>query len=164
MCYNILNNKNEGKNLLNYYIIKSNNVERDSFIWNLIGSTLNSFQSIIMLVFITRITNLIDAGIFSIAYTNSILLLNIGKFGMRNFQVSDITEEFNFFEYKFSRYLTTATMLIVSIIYIFFTYLTHNYSINKVLITFILCVYKSTDSIEDVYHGLYQKKGRLDIR
>lgn len=149
--------------MLKKFFTNSDNIEKDSFVWNLIGSTLNAFQSVIMLVIITRVTNLNDAGIFSIAYANSILLLNIGKYGMRNFQVSDFNSEFSFDEYKKSRYITISAMILCSVIYIVIVSQTNNYSLNKSLIIFFMCLYKAIDAIEDVYHGHYQNNNRLDI-
>ena len=145
------------------FLTKSENIERESYIWNLIGSTLNAFQSVIMLAVITRVTNLNDAGIFTIAYANSILMLNIGKYGMRNFQVSDYDSQFSFSEYKLSRLYTTLAMVSVSLIYILIISNLNDYSVTKSLTVLIMCVYKAIDSFEDVYHGLFQQENRLDI-
>ncbi len=149
--------------MLKQFFISSKNPERESYIWNLIGSTLNAFQSVIMLVIITRVTSLNDAGIFSIAYANSVLLLNIGKYGMRNYQVSDYKSVFSFSEYKNSRIITSLSMLIVSALYVLIAAKINDYSVNKSLIIFVMCIYKTIDALEDVYHGLYQKNNRLDI-
>lgn len=70
---------------LRKYLITSNNIERDGFIWNMVGSMLTAFQSVILLMILTRTVGLINAGIFTIAYANANLFLNIGKYGMRNF-------------------------------------------------------------------------------
>ena len=130
------------------FLTKSENIERESYIWNLIGSTLNAFQSVIMLAVITRVTNLNDAGIFTIAYANSILMLNIGKYGMRNFQVSDYDSQFSFSEYKLSRLYTTLAMVSVSLIYILIISNLNDYSVTKSLTVLIMCVYKAIDSLK----------------
>ena len=65
-----------------------------------------AFQSVIMLMIITRTLNLYEAGVFTLANASANLFLNIGKYGMRNFQVSDVKREYNFREYYISRILT----------------------------------------------------------
>ena len=81
------------------FLIQSDNIERDSFIWNMAGSMIMAFQSVIMLMILTRVLGLIEAGVFTIAYANANLFLTIGKYGVRNFQVSDVTGQFTFREY-----------------------------------------------------------------
>ena len=120
-----------GKNNFLYY---SNNIERDSYLWNMFGSMLNAFQSVIFLVVLTRIVDLKESGFFVIAYANANLFLNIGKYGMRNFQVSDVNDQFSFKEYKYSRFITTFLMIIVSIIYVVIVGHLNEYSHEKSMI------------------------------
>lgn len=145
------------------YLMKSDNREKDSFIWNIASSMLMAFQSVILLMILTRTVGLVDAGIFTIAYANANLFLNIGKYGMRNFQVSDVNNQFSFKEYLNSRWITTAAMLIVSVVYVIYAASTKNYTVEKTMIIVWMCLFKLPDSIEDVYYGDYQKKGRLDV-
>ena len=145
------------------FILNSSNTERESFIWNMAGSLLMAFQSVIFLMILTRTVGLIASGIFTIAYANANLFLNIGKFGMRNYQVSDVKKEFSFHEYLRSRWITTAAMTLVSIAYVIYTSKANNYSFEKSQIIVWMCLFKVSDSLEDVYYGEYQKKGRLDI-
>jgi hypothetical protein len=56
---------------------------------------------------LTSTLNLYEAGVFTLAYASANLFLNIGKYGMRNFQVSDVKRQFNFKEYNTSRIITT---------------------------------------------------------
>ena len=145
------------------FLLRSDNVEKSSFIWNMTGSMLVAFQSVILLMIITRTVGLIEAGIFTIAYANANLFLNIGKYGMRNFQVSDVTRQFSFSEYHMSRRITTLAMLIVSMIYVLWSAFANEYSLEKTAIIIWMCIFKLPDAIEDVYYGDYQKKGRLDV-
>lgn len=148
---------------LKQFLLDNRNIERDSFIWNMLGSLLSAFQSVIMLVILTHTLGLTDAGIFTIAYANANLFLNIGKYGMRYFQVSDIEQQFTFAEYKSSRIFTTITMIAVSVGYTLYTAVARGYSIEKTQIIIWMCLWKAIEAIEDVYHGLYQNKARLDI-
>ena len=117
---------------LNKFIMESNNVTKDSFIWNMIGSMIMAFQSVILLMILTRTVGLIESGIFTIAYANANLFLTIGKYGMRNFQVSDIKGEFSFREYKTSRIITVCTMIILSLGYVLASAIVNEYSFEKV--------------------------------
>lgn len=103
------------------------------------------------------------AGIFTIAYADANLFLTIGKFGVRNFQVSDVRGQFTFGEYRCARRVTTAVMIAVSVCYVFICAYDNSYSVKKALIILWMCLYKAVDAAEDVYYGAYQQHGRLDI-
>lgn len=148
---------------LKHFLLNSKDVTKASFVWNMAGSMLMAFQSVIMLMIITRILNLYEAGVFTLAYASANLFLNIGKYGMRNFQVSDVKHQFTFSDYRTSRIITTLAMLIVSVIYIIVASSQNNYSTDKTWIIVWMCLFKIVDSIEDVYLGLYQQQNRLDI-
>lgn len=145
------------------FLFRSNDIEKSSYIWNMAGSMILAFQSVILLMVITRVIGLEAAGIYTIAYANANLFLTIGKYGMRYFQVSDVKDEYSFPEYLSSRWITTMAMLVVSIIYGIVLSGRDGYSIDKVYIILWMCLFKAVDSLEDVYHGLYQQKGRLDV-
>lgn len=148
---------------LKKFLLDNQNIERDSFLWNMVGSMLMAFQSVIMLMILTRVLGLVDAGIFTIAFANANLFLNIGKYGMRNFQVSDVKRQFTFADYKASRIITTIAMLLTSIGYTLYTAYENTYSIEKTQIIIWMCLFKIVDAVEDIYHGYYQQENRLDI-
>lgn len=148
---------------LEKFLIQSNNIGKDSLVWNMVGSMIMAFQSVIMLMILTRVLGLNEAGIFTIAYANANLFVTIGKYGMRNFQVSDVSEQFLFQEYLISRLFTTFIMILVSVIYVVCIGNENEYSMEKCFVIIWMCLFKVVDSLEDVYHGLYQQKGRLDV-
>lgn len=129
----------------------------------MIGSMLQAFQSVILLMILTRTVGLIQSGIFVIAYANANLFLNIGKYGVRYYQVSDVRGQYSFREYCYSRGITVAVMMLISIIYIICAAISNDYSAEKTGIIFWMCLYKATDAIEDVFLGNYQQHERLDI-
>ena len=150
-------------NKLKHFLLNSKNINKSSFIWNMAGSMLMAFQSVIMLMIITRTLNLYEAGVFTLAYASANLFLNIGKYGMRNFQVSDVKRQFNFKEYNTSRIITTVLMLIVSLVYVVIAKSKNDYNMNKTWIIIWMCLFKIVDSIEDAYLGYYQQENRLDV-
>lgn len=145
------------------FLLSDSNIERNSYIWNMSGSMLVAFQSVIMLMILTRVLGLVEAGILTIAYANANLFQNIGKYGMRNFQVSDVKGEFCFSEYKVSRIVTAIAMIAVSFIYVIYTAINNDYTVEKTQIILWMCLFRVVDVIEDVYCALYQSKNRLDI-
>lgn len=145
------------------FLLNSKDVEKSTIIWNMIGSLLMAFQSVIFLMILTRTVGIVSSGIFTIAYANANLFLNIGKYGVRNYQVSDVKNEYNFKEYLGSRWITTVLMLVMAVVYTLYTAYTNQYSSEKTWIIVWMCLFKLVDSIEDVYVGEYQKRGRLDV-
>lgn len=111
---------------------------------------------------LTRTVGLVVSGIFTIAYANANLFLNIGKYGMRNYQVSDVKKEFSFQDYLTSRWITSILMM-VSVVYVVYTAFSNDYTIEKTWIIIWMCLFKVPDALEDIYYGQYQKKGRLDV-
>ena len=143
--------------------VKNEKNIQHTYFWNMCAGMLNAFQSVILLIFISRLLDTSSVGVFSIAYATANLFLNIGKYGVRNYQVTDIRQEYTFGVYLRTRYLTTVFMLVVSIAYLIFMANQRNYSLTKTLIILVMCILKMVDSLEDVYHGFYQQKNRLDI-
>lgn len=145
------------------FLLDEKNIERDSYIWNMTGSILMAFQSVIMLMILTRVLGLKEAGIFTIAYADANLFLTIGKYGMRNFQVSDVKGQFSFREYWFSRIVTSVGMAFVSVGYVGYARYANGYTNEKSMVIIWMCIFKIIDVVEDIYHGNYQKENRLDV-
>lgn len=145
------------------FLLNSKNIQRDSYIWNMSGSLMAAFQSVILLVILTRTVDLITAGIFTIANANANLFLNIGKFGIRNYQVSDIRREYSFRTYHRLRIYTVVLMASSAVLYTLIASSHYGYTLEKSLIIFWMCIFKLPDAYEDVYYGEYQRNGRLDI-
>lgn len=148
---------------MKHYILYSKNINRDSFLWNMIGSLAMAFQSVILLMILSRIVGLVESGIFTIAYANANLFLTVGKYGVRYYQVSDVRYEFSFKEYCRSRWLTCITMMIISVGYVIYSSIVNSYTSNKSMIILWMCIFKLPDAFEDVYYGEYQRSGRLDV-
>lgn len=142
-------------------VFESKDTQKSTYLWNTAGSMILAFQSVLILVFLTHTAGIAEAGIFTLAYANANLLLNIGKFGMRNFQVTDVTAAYTFREYRASRMVTCMVMLAVSLIYAVAAW-RGGYSFEKSLIMFFMALFRMPDAIEDVYAAQLQKKGRLD--
>lgn len=151
------------KNKVQSFLVLSNDIMKASYRWNLVSSMLFAFQSVIILTVLTRTVGIEKSGIFTIAYASASLFLFIGKYGVRHYQVSDVGNDHTFKDYLTARVISVTAMVLVSIVYALHGVLVKDYSVEKSLIVFFVCLLKVPDAIEDVYYGEYQRKGRLDI-
>ena len=142
---------------------QNNSIERDAYIWNTVSGLLNAFQSVIMLMVLTRVCDVATAGVFTIAYANANLFLNLGKYGVRNFQVSDVNEKYQFAPYHAARLVSVLAMIICGAAWTLWGALAVGYSLDKTLTILMMLIFKAIDAYEDVFHGNYQQHGRLDV-
>lgn len=137
--------------------------QKKNIIWNSIAGLVNASEAVILSMVVTRTNGLEDAGILTIAFAVGNLLITVGKYGVRGYQVTDANDKFNFHNYLYTRYFTTFLMCICSLLYCVYNFFFCDYSMKKVMCIFLICMIYVVESIEDVFGGLYQKKGRLDI-
>ena len=143
--------------------IESNNITRDSYIWNTMSAMLFALQSAIVLLVITRTNGLDDAGVFSIAYAVGSLMYFIGEYGVRKYQVSDVNEEMSFTDYHSHRVVACVLAVIASAVYTAFYYKKGEYTGYKAYIVIMVCLVKTVEAYSEVYFGRYQQVGRLDV-
>ncbi|BDF57949.1 exopolysaccharide biosynthesis protein [Christensenellaceae bacterium] len=137
----------------------TDNLERKIYLWNIIGSMANALASVILLFVVTRVLGANDAGIFTLANSTALMMLTIGFYEMRAFQATDVKGVYSFSDYLMSRFVTVAAMVAASFFFVFAGGYTH----EKAAVMLLLCIYKVFDALEDVFHGLYQQQGRLDV-
>lgn len=134
---------------------------KKTYIWNTIAYILYAFQSPIMLFAISHNCAIEDAGIFSFAFALASLFLCFASFGMRNYQIADLSNRFSFWEYKASRLISFVTSLLIVGGYLFWGFRMKDYSNYKITVIALVCIFKLVEAGEDVFHGCYQKKGAL---
>ncbi len=128
-----------------------------AFIWNMIGSTCYSAASFLYLIAVTRVCGVEIAGFFSLSYATSQLLLQVGRYGMRTFQSTDLEHRFFFSEYCASRVISCLLMLGIGTIYSIFSF-RGEYIVISIFIIFM----KMIDAVEDVFHGNLQQKYHVE--
>lgn len=134
-----------------------------NFRCNMIAGVINALEAIIMVMLVTRVTGIEDAGILTIAFAVGNLFMTVGKFGTRNFQVTDQEEEFSFYNYCKARIFSALIMIIMLLFYVLYSIeLLHSDS-KKIIIIILISTIYLVEVIEDVFCGLYQQKGRLDV-
>lgn len=144
-------------------LYNSKNTGKSAYIWNTLAAMLNAFQTVFILMLISRMDPVMDAGVFTIAFAIGNLMLTIGKYGIRQYQVSDVEEKYSFKEYFIFRIITTFAMIAVSLIYVGYNYFIGQYNADKCAVVILICLAKAIDSLEDVIHGMLQQYMRLDV-
>lgn len=141
----------------------SNNSMKNNFkknvVWNTLGMTFNSFNSLFFLILVNRINGINTAGIFSFAFSVACLLYVVGIYSGRTFQVSDIKGELNDKEYLVHKILTCLIMIIIVMFFI----LIKDYTLDKNLIIVIMTVYKLLEAFSETFYGYLQKNEELHI-
>ena len=133
-----------------------NKLERKNFIWNFLGLTINSFNSLFFLVIVNRINGDIDAGIFTYAFSLICLLYFIGIFFSRTYQISN-KDNINNKEFIVNRIISCIIMLLITLILI----LIHKYDFYKSLIIISITLFRLLEAFADVLYGIEQKNGKL---
>lgn len=138
-------------------------IERNNFIWNMIAGAVNAAEAVVLMFVVTRSNGVVDAGILSIAFALGNLLMAIGKYGVRNYQVTDVNGIFAFGDYVFHRIGTALIMFLTASGYIVWKLAAGSYSVDKAVVIGAVCLIYVVEAVEDVWLGQMQRMGRLDV-
>lgn len=127
-------------------------------IWNIVGTTLNAFVSLVLMVAVTRINGINDAGIFTFSFSFALLLYMIGVYSGRVFQVTDNKKRTNK-DYLINRLITCGVMLLCAIGYV----IIKRYDISKCALIITLTILKMLEAFSEVIYGYLQKEDKLYI-
>ena len=133
--------------------------QKKDYIWNSIGSFLQSAISPILLIVITRLNGVGDSGLFSFAMSLSVVFWAISLWGGRTYQVSDVKKEFSSGDYIVVRFISS---LIVAVFSISFCVLS-GYDLIKTELIMVLVSFKILESIADSMYGVLQIHNKLYI-
>jgi len=123
----------------------------------MIGSTCYSGSSFLYLLVVTRICGAQLAGFYSLSYATAQLLLQVGRYGVRTYQATDLNRKYSFSEYKLSRLITCALMMLFGIVYS-----SYSFSGEYIIISIFIIMMKMIDAVEDVFHGNLQQKYHVE--
>ena len=133
---------------------------KKSIMWNTVGSVYYAFcQWVMTVVIIYMAKDYWPVGLFGLAMTVTNSFSSIASFGMRSFQVSDITKVYSNENYIMSRRLTCLVAYIACVIYSIII----GSSVEEVVCILIFMVIRVVDSTEDVYQGVLQVNWRFDV-
>jgi len=132
---------------------------RKNFIWNILGTGLNAFNSLFFLIAVTRINGIDDAGIFTIAYSTACIIYVFGIYAGRIYQVTEPNKNIKNADYITNRAIT---VMFMSVFVLVFSKI-RGYDSYKTLVFFLLTLYKSLEAMSDVIYGILQKNEKLEI-
>ncbi len=126
---------------------------RKNVIWNTVGSIFYCACQWLITIIVVRVSTYEDAGYLSLAMTTSSSFSAISLFSMRNFQVSDIKNEYSSAIYTGSRILTSllafALCILVSV---------WGNSLYQILCIAAFMLVRVAEAIVDVMHGIDQDR------
>lgn len=127
-------------------------------IWNIIGTTINAMVSLLLMIAVTRINGINEAGIFTFSFSFATLLNIVGVYAGRIFQVTDNSKKTNK-DYFINRIITCVIMILSCIAY----NCIKRYNIEKSLVMLSLTFLKMLEAFSDVLYGYLQKDDKLYI-
>lgn len=127
------------------------------FVWNSAGNAAWAIVFPVMTMVSTQLVGVEEAGMISMAYIVGLLLMFVGNFGVRTFQVSDTTMQHSFKDYQANRWVTCIVMLLIGWAYCS----ARGYSSEMFNISMGIILYKFVDALADVYEGRLQQVDKL---
>lgn len=135
-----------------------NNITKD-FIWNTLGTTFNSFNSLFFMIIVTRINGVNNAGMFTLGFSLACLFYIIGSYSGRAFQITDVDSDNDDSSYFYSKCITCILMLLIGLLYCF----VRKYEIYKFSIIYFLIFYKFLEAFSEYSYAIIQKNDKLYI-
>ena len=136
--------------------MKKNDLSKN-FIWNMIGSFTNAFISLILMIIVTRINGVNEAGVFSFAFSIACLFQVVAYYAGRTFQVTNNDKDLNDTDFIYNRIISCLIMLFFVIVYLFIK----NYSIYKNIVILLFVFYRMIEAYCDAVYGVIQKNNDL---
>lgn len=127
------------------------------FIFNSVGIGVWGVVFPLLTIVVTQCVGVDQAGIFSLAFVTGTLLMIIGNYGVRTYQVSDIDEEHSFSDYQINRIITCVLMIIAGYVYCCI----RGYAGEMFVISMGVYLYRMVDALADVYEGRLQQVDKM---
>lgn len=134
----------------------SHQTTRD-FIFNSVGIGVWGFVFPLLTIVVTQLVGVDQAGVFSLAFVTGTLLMIIGNYGVRTYQVSDIDEDHSFADYQINRIMTCALMMLIGYLYC----VVRGYEADMLVISMGVYAYRMVDALADVYEGRLQQMDKM---
>ena len=127
------------------------------FIFNTSGAATWALVFPVVTMVSTQLVGVEQAGMVSMAFVVALLLMFLGNFGVRTYQISDIHEEHSFLDYQVNRWLTCLVMVVVGWLYCTL----RGYATEMFDISMAVVAYRCVDALADVYEGRLQQVDKL---
>ena len=130
---------------------------KKDFIWNTIGTSLNAFTSLFYIIIVTRLNGVDTAGIFTFAFSISIIIQVLGYYAGRVFQVTENDKKISDSDYLYQHIITSIVMIIIAILYCVFK----GYDAFKNTAIILLVLFRAIESTVDSVYAILQKNNIL---
>ncbi len=132
---------------------------KTNILWNAIGNLIYMACQWLITVIVANAESFRDAGVLSIAMSVSATFQTLAMFGIRNYQVSDVEEQYSNSAYVGFRVVTCGAAMIGCIGFSVIT----GYIGKQLLAIFLFMLFRLAENFSDVLHGIAQKNQRLDL-
>lgn len=127
------------------------------YVWNTIGFSVWGMVFPLLTIVVTQLVGVEQAGMFSFAFVTGMLLMIVANYGVRTYQVSDVSEVHSFSDYQANRWITCTIMVLIGIGYC----IIRGYDQQMFAISVGVYLYKMIDGLADVYEGRLQQMDKL---
>ena len=118
-----------------------------NFIWNILGTGFNSFNSLFFLIIVTWVNGVEQAGIYSIAYATALILYTVALYSGRLCQVTDTENKVTDKDYIGNRIFTCVVTMVIAIVLAVFI---QGYRDIKLWACILLTFYKATEALSEI--------------
>lgn len=132
---------------------------KKNIIWNSSGSFIYLFFQWLINYLVTTLLGFENAGIFSLAISVSSIAYAFSIYGVRGYQVSDISRKYSDKSYITARVITCLLSIVGCLIFLLF----YGYSTYTTLCIIAYLIFKMSEAYVDVYHGIIQRGMRMDF-
>jgi len=129
-----------------------------NIIFNTFGSVFYYGCQWLITVLVVTIGGYEASGQYNLAMTFTSWLGIFALYNTRQFQVSDVTNEYSDSSYIVSRLISSGVAIVACLIALPF----NHYGSYRFMIILMYMIFKVGEAIVDVYHGIDQKAGRMD--
>lgn len=136
--------------------MKANDIKKD-FIWNTTGTFISASTSFFFLIFVTRINGTDTAGIFTYAFTLTLLIQILGYYAGRVFQVTENSKKISDSDFIYNHMITSILMIVVGLVFS----LIMKYSGLKFSLIILLVIYRAIEAFADTFYAIIQKANNL---
>ena len=134
----------------------SGRTSRD-FVWNTIGFASWGMVFPLLTIVVTWLAGVERAGMFSFSFVMANLLYILASYGVRTYQVSDITEFHSFSDYQANRIATCAIMVLIGLAICNLL----GYAGEMFVMSMGIFAFKAIDAFGEVYEGRLQQVDKL---
>ena len=124
-------------------------------LWLLIGNGGYATTQLLSIVIISKTLGVKDLGLFSLGLALTAPIMMFSNFGTRVLWVTDATGGLNYFQFRFTRFLSSISGFVVCFFFLLF-YLDDT---NHLLILLFIALSKVVESNADIYYADLHKQG-----